>query len=76
MAYTCPRCGATSQHPDDEANRYCARCHQYETYGVQILNPDQVSELLAMFMAGEYSITPTADETPERPPASGPDRRP
>src|ERR1700756_349758 len=26
MSYTCPRCGAISHNPHDEANRYCSRC--------------------------------------------------
>lgn len=28
--YTCPWCGTTSRHPDDVANKYCARCHEFE----------------------------------------------
>lgn len=28
-AFTCPRCGATSSHPEDLANRYCGRCHAF-----------------------------------------------
>lgn len=24
---TCPRCGATSHHPDDVASGYCGACH-------------------------------------------------
>jgi hypothetical protein len=24
---TCPRCGATSHHPDDVDQGYCGRCH-------------------------------------------------
>lgn len=27
MAITCPYCGRTSHHPQDEANRYCGSCH-------------------------------------------------
>lgn len=30
MSYTCPYCGITSQHPRDEAERYCGRCHRFE----------------------------------------------
>jgi hypothetical protein len=30
MSYTCPCCGITSQHPRDEAERYCGRCHRFE----------------------------------------------
>lgn len=29
-SYTCPRCGARSANPNDIANRYCGRCHQFE----------------------------------------------
>jgi ribosomal protein S27AE len=28
--YKCPRCGAISHNPNDAANRYCGRCHQFE----------------------------------------------
>jgi hypothetical protein len=27
MSYTCPRCGMTSQNPEDERFGYCAVCH-------------------------------------------------
>lgn len=30
MSYTCPRCGRTSHHPEDEKNRYCAACKEFE----------------------------------------------
>lgn len=30
LGYVCPRCGAMSHHPEDAAERYCARCHQFE----------------------------------------------
>lgn len=26
MPFTCPRCGMTSHHPEDERRRYCAAC--------------------------------------------------
>lgn len=29
MSFTCPRCGATSYHPEDERNGYCGRCHDW-----------------------------------------------
>lgn len=29
MKFTCPRCGATSTHPDDYRNGYCGRCHDW-----------------------------------------------
>jgi hypothetical protein len=28
-AFTCPCCGAVSQHPADAEFRYCGRCHWY-----------------------------------------------
>lgn len=28
-SFTCPACGNTSHHPDDVANGYCGRCHQF-----------------------------------------------
>lgn len=27
VSITCPRCGATSYHPEDVRQGYCARCH-------------------------------------------------
>jgi hypothetical protein len=27
MAFTCPRCNATSHHPKDEEYGYCGRCN-------------------------------------------------
>lgn len=27
--FTCPRCGATSHHPQDAAEGYCGRCHDW-----------------------------------------------
>src|SRR4051812_27278203 len=29
MAFACPRCGATSHHPLDEAEGYCGACHDW-----------------------------------------------
>lgn len=29
LPFTCPRCHATSRHPDDKQDGYCARCHDY-----------------------------------------------
>jgi ribosomal protein S27AE len=26
---TCPRCGATSYHPEDVREGYCGRCHEF-----------------------------------------------
>jgi hypothetical protein len=28
--YVCPRCGRTSHHPEDAAQRYCGACHRFE----------------------------------------------
>lgn len=28
-SFTCPRCGATSHHPDDVEQGYCGRCHAW-----------------------------------------------
>lgn len=28
-SHTCVHCGATSRHPDDVRERYCARCHHF-----------------------------------------------
>lgn len=27
--FTCPRCGAVSQHPTDKAEGYCGACHDW-----------------------------------------------
>jgi hypothetical protein len=29
VAFTCPRCGRSSQHPDDAKEGYCGACHDY-----------------------------------------------
>jgi len=29
MAFTCPRCGAVSHNPTDQAEGYCGRCHDW-----------------------------------------------
>lgn len=29
MAFTCPKCGATSHHPEDERHGYCGNCHDF-----------------------------------------------
>jgi hypothetical protein len=29
MAFTCPRCGRTSHHPEDEEFGYCGSCHEF-----------------------------------------------
>jgi len=39
-AFTCPRCGATSSHPQDLEHRYCARCH--------VFTGDPVTDLSAL----------------------------
>lgn len=28
-AFTCPKCGATSHHPEDVRHGYCGRCHAF-----------------------------------------------
>lgn len=28
-SFSCPRCGAVSHHPDDVAQGYCGRCHDW-----------------------------------------------
>jgi hypothetical protein len=34
MTFTCPRCGAVSEHPVDEREGYCGRCHDWTGHGV------------------------------------------
>jgi hypothetical protein len=29
MSFTCPRCGMTSHHPEDERHGYCGNCHDF-----------------------------------------------
>jgi hypothetical protein len=29
VSFTCPRCGRTSQNPNDEREGYCGHCHQW-----------------------------------------------
>lgn len=29
MPFTCPKCGMTSHHPDDEKHGYCGNCHEF-----------------------------------------------
>jgi plasmid maintenance system antidote protein VapI len=29
MSFTCPRCGMTSAHPEDERQGYCGNCHAF-----------------------------------------------
>lgn len=29
LSITCPRCGMTSHHPVDVAERYCGNCHTF-----------------------------------------------
>ena len=29
MAFTCPRCGRTSQHPEDQRQGYCGACRDW-----------------------------------------------
>lgn len=34
MAYTCPRCGRTSRHPEDARQGYCGACRDWTGPGV------------------------------------------
>lgn len=36
MSITCPRCGITSQHPTDEREGYCGRCHDWTVVPVRL----------------------------------------
>lgn len=29
MSFTCPACGRTSYHPEDEKQRYCGACREF-----------------------------------------------
>jgi hypothetical protein len=29
LSFTCPKCGRTSHHPEDEAQGYCGHCHAF-----------------------------------------------
>jgi len=52
MAFTCPRCGRTSHHPDDEREGYCGACHDWT--GTPAVSADDLDRALAR--AGEYMI--------------------
>lgn len=30
MSFTCPDCGRTSHHPEDERSNYCGNCHEFK----------------------------------------------
>lgn len=30
-SYTCPRCGAVTWNKNDLANKYCGKCHRFES---------------------------------------------
>lgn len=38
MSFTCPDCGMTSHHPEDEKNRYCGACHSFKPARVALLH--------------------------------------
>lgn len=37
---TCKRCGRTSHHPEDVANRYCGHCHVFLDDNATYIGPD------------------------------------
>ena len=44
---TCPKCGLTSNHPMDIAQRYCGNCHQFHaSFHPEIGRELKVSELV------------------------------
>lgn len=44
---TCPKCGLTSHHPWDVAQRYCGNCHQFHaSFHLEIGRELKVSELI------------------------------
>lgn len=36
MSFTCPRCGMTSHHPEDERHGYCGNCHDFTGTGTAL----------------------------------------
>jgi hypothetical protein len=44
VSYTCPQCGKTSHHPDDERNGYCGNCHAYTSLDPRLA----IAELFAV----------------------------
>lgn len=46
-SFTCPRCGLTSNNPNDAANLYCSRCHAFMR---------DIAPLLAYMMSTEESL--------------------
>lgn len=56
MSYTCPRCGATSQNPSDERERYCGRCKRFEA------DDELMAEVAAYFTAVDETVDAITDE--------------
>jgi hypothetical protein len=63
MARTCPKCGMTSQNPDDELKRYCGNCQefhddmQYEISAEDLVEGDPFGIDAAWRFTGELETT-------------------
>lgn len=47
MAFTCPVCWWTSQHPEDEKHGYCGNCHAWTGLSAAPYLADEELEILA-----------------------------
>jgi hypothetical protein len=55
MSFTCPRCGMTSHHPEDERQGYCGNCHDWT--GSDGVRPVLESDLnRALIRAGQLHM--------------------
>jgi len=71
MPFTCPECGRTSHHPEDERNSYCGNCHKFigETLTIWVIyeNP---SDFPGRFVVRPQRIYPGGQvEIPPEPTA-------
>ena len=55
MGFTCPRCGMTSGHPEDERHGYCGNCHDW-TAPVAPSNVGRMHDLIVHVFA-EVDVT-------------------
>lgn len=67
MAFGCPRCGAVSHSPQDEANGYCGRCRDFTgqepiRYGhLPLLDVFELRELLGLLEPANPLYTAVAE---------------
>jgi hypothetical protein len=52
VTITCPKCGKTSYHPEDERQRYCGHCHQFHADMVQDEDRNRAEFSVCQFFIG------------------------